>query len=75
MKNIILAIKLMFFFFLITSLTLFFVRLGIASIFMIKNGFFVFEWRENIFDSIQRGAVIGLVLGAGILFLSRLQRR
>lgn len=36
MKNIILAIKLMVFFFLITTLTLFFVRLSIASIFMIK---------------------------------------
>lgn len=40
---------------------------------MIKNGVFIYEWRENIFDSVQRGAVIGLVLGVGIMFLSRLK--
>lgn len=75
MKNIALAIKLIFYFFLITTLTLFLVRLGVASVFMIRNGSFSFEWRENLFDSIQRGAVIGLVLGICILFLSSLKRR
>ncbi|MBN9931110.1 hypothetical protein HZD82_21185 [Pantoea agglomerans] len=75
MKNIVLAIKLIFYFFLITTLTLFLVRLGVASVFMISNGGFFFEWRENLFDSIQRGAVIGLVLGIGVLFLSSLKRR
>lgn len=69
MKNIALAIKLIFYFFLITTLTLFLVRLGVASVFMIRNGSFSFEWRENLFDSIQRGAVIGLVLGIGIFFI------
>ena len=65
--------RLVLFFFLLTTLTLFFIRLGVASIFMIKNGYFYFEWIDNTIDSLKRGAIIGSVLGIGILFLSNLK--
>ncbi|WP_380181035.1 hypothetical protein [Kalamiella sp. sgz302252] len=75
MKYTMAAIRLMFFFFLLTTLTLFFIRIGIAIIFFIKNGYFYFEWVGNIIDSLKRGAVIGSVLGIGVLFLSNLKNK
>ncbi len=73
MKDIVLAIKLMISFFLLTTLILFFIRLSVATIFLIKNGYFYFEWIINMADSLKRGAAIGSVLGIGIWLLSKMR--
>jgi len=73
MKDVVLATKLMLSFFLLTALILFFTRLAVAIIFLIKNHHFYFEWIISITDSLKRGAAIGSVLGVGIWFLSKMR--
>ncbi|MEN4913445.1 immunity protein [Erwinia amylovora] len=75
MKDIILVVKLMLSFFLLTFVTLFLIRLGIAAIFMLKSGHLTFDWGNSIIDSLKRGAAIGSMLGAGIWILSKMKHK
>ncbi|MDX6914706.1 immunity protein [Pectobacterium carotovorum] len=55
------------------ALTVLLIRLGIASVFFFKDGFFYFSWQNGVIDSARKGLSGGIPLGVGIWIMSRLK--
>lgn len=55
------------------SLTMLLIRLGISSVFFLKDGVFYFSWHNGIIDSVKKGVSGGIPLGLGIWIMYRVK--
>lgn len=44
-----------------------------AFLVYLKNGVFILSWHDDVVFSLKRGAVVGIITGAGIWIMSRLK--
>ncbi|KNC92567.1 hypothetical protein [Trabulsiella odontotermitis] len=64
-----------FYWFLVIFITVFLISLGVAIIFYLQDGSFLFSWWEELYYSLGYGLSAGIPLGVGCWFLSWMKER
>ena len=57
---------LIFYCVLLISIVLFICQLGVSVLFYLRDGEFLFLWKNALFIALKKGSVAGLTLGIGI---------